>query len=77
MPNPASEEVNIRLFVKENTTVNITLFNSPAQPLHRQNTKLAPGYSNIAIPIQKFPKGIYWVVIEANGSRLVKTLMKH
>lgn len=77
MPNPASEAVNIRLLAKENTTVNITLYNSPAQPLYKQQTKLPPGYSNIAIPLQKFPKGIYWVVIEASGERLVKTLMKN
>jgi hypothetical protein len=77
LPNPAFEEVNVRLFAKENTTVNITLYNGPAQPMHKQQTKLSPGYTSIPIPLHKLPKGVYWIVVEANGTRTVKTLLKN
>lgn len=76
-PNPAFDEVNIRLFAKENSIANITLYNGPAQPVLRQQTRLVPGYSSIRVPLQQLPKGVYWMVIEANGTRSVKTLQKN
>jgi|GEM_PF-302652 hypothetical protein len=76
-PNPASDNVSIRLYSKENFRVNVILLNSAGQPLSRQQKTVSPGFTDITIPIQPLPAGNYWVLVEANGIRTVKSLMKH
>jgi hypothetical protein len=75
-PNPAIDQVILNLFAEQNTLANITLYKGTGQHVYSKQARLAPGYSSLAIPLQQLPKGMYWVAIEADGIRSVKTLVK-
>ena len=75
-PNPAVDQVILNLFAKQNTIANITLYKGTGQHVYSKQTRLSPGYSSLAVPLQQLPKGMYWVAIECDGIRFVKTLVK-
>ena len=76
-PNPASQQVNLNLYIKQTSTVKISLYNGPAQPVLQRQIRMQAGYNYVDIPLDKLAKGVYWMVIETNGSRMVKTLIKN
>jgi stage V sporulation protein SpoVS len=75
-PNPASQQVTVRLFVKQNTEAKITLYQSTGQQLRKKPLHLSPGQNTLSIPLQSLANGVYWMAIEAQGVRLIKTFIK-
>lgn len=74
-PNPVLNDLTIRLSDNENRNCMIMVTNALGQVIF--NRKYTNHFSNIyTIPFQEFPKGTYNVLIESEGARVSKIVVK-
>ena len=69
-PNPASgADVNIRLDLEQAEKVKLTVFNSYGHMVYTSERAYASGQNRIGIPVNKLPRGLYYVDIQYGNSR--------
>jgi hypothetical protein len=75
MPNPASSYVTINLYVDKNVPATFTLIDKVGSKVLTQNEKLTKGFNNINLALDRFSEGVYAIIIETGGERIVKQLI--
>jgi trimeric autotransporter adhesin len=75
MPNPASSNVSINLYVDKSVAVKIILLDKVGKKVLSQNESLTKGFNNINLNLDKFSEGVYAIIIETPVERIVRQLM--
>ncbi|UPT68952.1 MAG: T9SS type A sorting domain-containing protein [Sphingobacteriales bacterium JAD_PAG50586_3] len=77
-PNPTSGSIFISLFAKQNTDLQLTVYNLLGQPVLRQNNTVAVGNQTIQLPTENLAQGIYIVQIadKKTGAVVTKKIVK-
>jgi len=75
MPNPASSNVTINLYVEKNIQVKIVLLDKVGKKALSQTENLARGYNNITLALDNYSEGVYALIIETPTERIVKQLI--
>ena len=75
MPNPASSNVNINLFLEKAISGKITLIDKVGRKILIQNERFNKGYNNIYLSLEKFSEGTYTIVIETSAEKIMKQLI--
>ncbi len=75
MPNPASSNVTINLYTDKNMDVKIILLDKLGRKALSLNQNLIKGYNNIALAVDNYSEGVYALIIETPGERMVKQLI--
>jgi len=68
-PNPIIDEINIEMYLLENATVEIALFDISGRVLYKRKFAVAPGYINLNIPTENIISnpGVYFYDIWTDG----------
>ncbi|WP_298741851.1 T9SS type A sorting domain-containing protein [uncultured Chitinophaga sp.] len=66
-PNPASVTVKVQFDLLTQTSVLFRLINAAGQMMYQQFQHYGPGQVIIPIPVNRFPAGIYTVMLNING----------
>jgi len=66
-PNPASTTVKVQFDLLTETAVLFRLINPAGQQMYQQFQHYGPGQVIIPIPVNRFPAGIYTVMLNING----------
>lgn len=75
-PNPTEEEVQIKFQLAESAWVRVELYDLLGRlQAPGLNQGLAAGAQQIPLRVQQLPVGVYWLQVEAEGSRVVKKLV--
>jgi hypothetical protein len=75
MPNPASSNVTINLYVDKSVSVKILLIDKIGRKVLTQSENLAKGYNNITLGLDNYSEGVYALIIETPSERIVKQLI--
>jgi sporulation protein YlmC with PRC-barrel domain len=76
-PNPTISDVQLRLELKENSTINYTLINAIGQIiLLKPNELLQKGEQNIWLKMSDLPNGIYFLNFKIGEMSFVKKIVK-
>jgi hypothetical protein len=67
-PNPSSGKINIEFILKDNSPVNIELFNSSGQKLKTiSGLQTFAGKNQIESDLTNYPTGIYWITVRTDS----------
>jgi hypothetical protein len=67
-PNPSSGKINIEFILKDNSPVNIELFNSSGQKLKTiSGLQTFTGKNQIESDLTNYPTGIYWITVRTDS----------
>ena len=72
MPNPASNYISINLYSDKNLQAQIILIDKLGRKVLEQKGNLIRGNNKIYLPLNKYAEGVYAVIIETAGERVVK-----
>jgi uncharacterized repeat protein (TIGR01451 family) len=72
MPNPANNHININLYSDKNVQAQLILIDKLGRKVLTQKRNLLRGSNKIYVPINKYTEGVYAVIIEIAGERIVK-----
>ncbi|WP_460558809.1 T9SS type A sorting domain-containing protein [Ferruginibacter profundus] len=75
MPNPASSNVTVNLYVDKNAQVKISLVDKIGRKVLNKTENLSKGFNNITLNLETYAEGIYAMVIETPSERIVKQLV--
>ncbi|WP_462255473.1 T9SS type A sorting domain-containing protein [Ferruginibacter sp.] len=72
MPNPASNYISINLYSDKNAQAQLILIDKLGRKVLEQKGNLIRGNNKIYLPLNKYAEGVYAVIIETAGERVVK-----
>jgi PKD repeat protein len=75
-PNPVATFGYIELNAKENTTIQLKIFNELGQIIENRSEQLFQGVNLIRFETNVFPHGVYFMHIESSGSFFVRRFIK-
>jgi hypothetical protein len=75
-PNPVSQELNVTTFSHKNLTTKLSIFNTSGHRIYMANYKITPGYTKFTVPVKTLSTGVYWLLLETNGSQEGKLFIK-
>jgi Secretion system C-terminal sorting domain len=75
MPNPASSNVTINLYVDKNAQVKISLIDKTGRKVLNKTENVIRGFNNITLSLDTYAEGIYAMIIETPSERIVKQLV--
>jgi hypothetical protein len=75
-PNPATENIGLTLLAKKPLTITVSIFNATGQQINVQSYKLPKGHATLQLPVTSLTPGIYWLVVECDKKRLLKSFLK-
>jgi len=70
LPNPATDQLNVRVFSKINTAVSMKVLNPQGQVMMEQRREVTAGVNFAQITVDDLPAGMYFILLEGTGSRL-------
>jgi len=73
-PNPSNGLIHVAIKTKETSLTSLSLLNTTGQLLMIKETMLNAGENNIDLNLEKFPAGLYQLVITTNDQKLVKKI---
>jgi hypothetical protein len=75
-PNPSSDIVNLLFFAKKSSSAEILVYNPYGQRLYVGYHELSNGYNKIELPVSALAAGVYFLVIRASDTQIVKRFVK-
>ncbi|CAN0539484.1 unnamed protein product, partial [Scytosiphon promiscuus] len=76
-PNPGIDRINVILNSDKSERINITLSNTILQSVQEERGfNLKPGENNLEIDINHLKTGLYILILEIDGKRFTKKIMK-
>jgi Secretion system C-terminal sorting domain len=75
-PNPSTDVLNLTFFTKKSASAEILVFNPYGQRLYAQYQGLVDGYNKVELPVSSLAAGVYFLVIRAADTQLVKRFIK-
>ena len=69
LPNPATTNLNLRVFNKKEADVQVNILSPQGQVLLEQKELVKEGVNFIEVPIDFLPSGIYFMLLEGTGTR--------
>lgn len=75
-PNPFQERIFADLYMPEDGLLHYRLYNGTGQLLEQQQLQLAAGQQQLDIPMNRFPNGTYWLMIQVEGRQWKRVLIK-
>jgi len=76
-PNPVVDNATLAFSIKENTDVNINIYNQFGQIVYSSTSKLSTGKQTVNLNISDLSEGIYMISISGNDNqKLVRKFMK-
>jgi hypothetical protein len=70
-PNPAVEQFNIRLNLKQKETLNITITTTAGQLIRTESRTLSAGTQTLGVPVSDIANGIYFIrLLDANNKTI-------
>ena len=76
MPNPVRDQLTVTAFISSPAKMQLSIFNSSGQLLYKKQYFHFQGYLKTPIPTSTLAPGIYWLMVEGNGSRERKKFIK-
>jgi hypothetical protein len=75
-PNPASNNVNLRYSVKTQSNIKIGIYDLAGKMIKdiKNEKNVAEGYYDFSIDLANISSGLYTIVLESNGEKIVKKL---
>ncbi len=70
LPNPATDQLNVRVFSKVNTEIKIQVLNPQGQLIFEQTESVSEGVNFAKIAVDDLPSGMYFILLDGAGSRL-------
>ncbi|MBK6633302.1 MAG: T9SS type A sorting domain-containing protein [Chitinophagaceae bacterium] len=67
MPNPASNYVNVNMYVENSMMATITLIDKLGSKVLTQKEKLTTGNNNITVNLDKLSDGVYAIIVETDS----------
>jgi hypothetical protein len=74
-PNPASEQVFVKLALNESSNVGFELLNTIGQTVWSQQKTNVDGNFYMVVPVANIAPGTYFAVVNVNGERATKTII--
>lgn len=74
-PNPASDQMFVKLTLKESANVGLKLLNTLGQIVWTHQKMDADGHYYISIPVNNIAAGTYFAVVNVNGTQATKTIV--
>lgn len=76
-PNPAADEVQLQLLLKEGSSLRLSWHNSMGQALgQRQILQLPAGQHQLPLDLSLFPKGLYYLRVDTDAGTFSRKLIK-
>ncbi|MEJ0103781.1 MAG: T9SS type A sorting domain-containing protein [Bacteroidota bacterium] len=75
-PNPFSDVFNIMLSAPRDGNIQISVNDMLGRNLYREQRKVAKGFSTLPVSAEKFSRGVYTLVIEFEGERVINKINK-
>ncbi|MFO7722620.1 MAG: M12 family metallo-peptidase [Bacteroidales bacterium] len=74
-PNPASNQMTLRIFADAETEVQVYLSDALGRKFNMGDASLAPGENNIAFPLDGFSAGVYYITAGTGKVQVTKMLL--
>lgn len=75
VPNPVTDKFNLIVNLVETKDANLMIFDNTGKQIFERQLKGLNNYSEM-IPFDKYPKGLYFVVLEVEGKKYTEKIVK-
>jgi hypothetical protein len=75
-PNPVPDQLSVQLFSAGEETVSIRIFTAQGQPLRTYSSTLHTGVTTLVLTVRDLPTATYFLVVEGNDHRQVRSFIK-